>query len=85
MIKTSAIRIRNVPEPVAQRLRVLATVLQTRQGAVLGMALAKLEGKEGCPGCGVWIEDDQAEGPVPQDQAHKHAEGCWSLASEERG
>lgn len=88
MIKTSNLNIRCVPDTVAHRLRVLATVLQTRQAAVLGMALARLEGKEGCPACGVWTKDSQEEKaavPPPDDPAwldlaKGHAEGCrWIL------
>ena len=81
MIRTSTLVIRNVPEPVAQRLRILTTVVQTRQGAVLGMALAKLEGQEGCPGCGVWLDGPLPDGPLPENQHHKHAEGCRLLTS----
>lgn len=87
MIKTQSLNIRKVPVTVAHRLRVLATVMQTRQSAVLGIALAKLEGKVGCLGCGVWIDDPQQGIPPPLpnspswvDLAKGHAEGCrWIL------
>ena len=63
-IKTKSVTIWGIPETAYQRMCVLMPVLGTySKGALLGMAIARLEGGFGCTHCGAWIGSAPVDPP----------------------
>lgn len=84
MIKTSIRRYRNIPDPVHQRIKVLAAEHGCTQAAIIGRAVASFDGGYGCAGCGVFMFIEQVptdKPPPPHSQAwakmaEHHTENC---------
>ena len=87
MIKAVKKTIRGIPETVVTRIKALKLAYDCdTQGAVVGMAVARLEGGWGCVICGAFTGRDPQRPPAVDSTRwpeieEKHVQGCRWVAT----